>query len=97
MRHLMNVSVAAAALLGGLVMAPNLSEAQAPNAMVRQYGYQFCAILGGFMDGRRDCMYSTWQQCMAAASPRGTCEENAAYIAARANAGTTTGQSKRRH
>ena len=84
MRHL-TMMIAAAGLLGSLAM-PGESKAQAPNAMVQQYGYQYCAIIGMVEGSRRDCMYSTWEQCRASAANMGYCEENPAYIAARANA-----------
>jgi hypothetical protein len=78
--------VAAAAAVGSVVMTVRPSEAQAPNEMVRQYGYQFCAILATDNNSVRDCGYTTLQQCQATASGMGYCLENSAYIAARANA-----------
>ena len=80
------MAIAAAALVGSL-MSVTTSEAQAPNAMVAQYGYPFCAIIGGGPDSMiHDCMYSTMDQCQASASGHGYCVENSAYLAAGANA-----------
>ena len=80
------IAFSAAALAAGLILTVGGSDAQAPNDMVRQYGYQFCNIIGGVNGVTRDCMYSTFQQCQASASGQGYCVENAAYTAARGNA-----------
>src|SRR4051812_7247601 len=86
MRAFMNWTIGAAALTAIFATMTGSSHAQAPNAMVKQYGYQFCNVVGPPPDSYRDCMYSTWEQCRAAAMPGGGCFENPAYIAARANA-----------
>ena len=81
------MAIAAAALVGGLILSVTTSEALTPNAMVAQYGYPFCAIIGGGPDSMiHDCMYSTMDQCQASASGHGYCVENSAYLAAGANA-----------
>jgi hypothetical protein len=80
MRRLVMI-VAAAAAIGSL--GAGKSAAQAPNAMVAQYGYPFCAIVGGGPDiVIHDCYYSNMDQCQASASAQGYCVENPAYIAA---------------
>lgn len=86
MRAVIKLAISAAALaMGTLPLAISSSHAQAPNDMVRQYGYQFCNIIGGITGVVRDCMYSTLQQCQAAASGQGYCVENAAWAAARSS------------
>ena len=79
-------TVAALVLIGGVIAGARPSEAQAPNAMVAQYGYQYCNIMSRLGGDIHDCSFSTWAQCQASASGQGHCEENPAYIAARANA-----------
>ena len=91
MRRL-TMMIAVAALIGGVTMTVERSQAQAPNAMVAQYGYQYCAIIGMVEGSRRDCMYSTWAQCQASAANMGYCMENPAYIAARGHAGPLPGR-----
>lgn len=75
----------ATASLGSLLITNGASQAQAPNEMVRQYGYQFCAVIAQDLSGGRDCSFVTMEQCRAFASGMGYCLENSAYIAAREN------------
>lgn len=70
--------------------ATGASRAQAPNDMMRQYGYPFCANLATANTVIHDCGYTTMDQCRATASGMGYCVENPAYLAARANAPSLT-------
>ena len=83
MRHSMTILAAAVA---SVAMTCGASHAQTPNDMVRQYGYQFCAIIAHDFSGGRRCDYTTMEQCRSFASGMGYCLENPAYIAARDNA-----------
>jgi Tfp pilus assembly protein PilV len=89
-------AIAAAVLAGGLAMTASPSKAQAPNAMVAQYGYQYCNVITQLGGDVHDCNYVTPAQCEASASGQGHCEENPAYIAARANAQYVPGPAPRR-
>ena len=83
--------IAAAALVGTLIVGVRASEAQAPNAMVAQYGYQYCDILTTLGGDVHDCSFVNMAQCQASASGQGYCVENPAYIAARAYASIPAG------